>query len=378
MSIHSWIVAFTLLGTAAHATDMDAVLGSPNGWQRYDWLSPSASSSVPTSGKLTSTAGDTASDPFAVVPNGSLWREKYDAAYTQPLPGQLTLSYEAGGNTLDAQSAPAQGVAADLSHQQKAGVQFQPISQLTVGSNFHDSVSDIGSPTALAETRGTGVTAESHLPLNSVLTLGVNSDTTTTPSALVPAATADNAYDAQLKQPLGKLPLTAMVKGHYEETSQNGTLLSRMPSLEQSLVWKPADSTSIQMGLRQQQYQSFPGVSNSLNEALFADWSQTLIPDVTWHSYAEVLNSRTMQDIAPAAPTTTGTNGTPQSDDPTNSPAVPTSLTDETVTFSTGPSFKVNRDVSASVEYSNRLDRNPLPGSAGPEQRVSVSLKGTF
>ena len=181
-----------------------------------------------------------------------------------------------------------------------------------------------------------------------------------------------------MKSPLGKLPVTAVLKGHYEETSQDGATTARLPSLEQSLVWKAGDAATVQMGLRQQHYQSFPGVNNDLNETLFADWSQNVLPEVTWHSYAEVLNSRDTLDLAPAAPTTTGANGTAQSADPTNSMGLPTSLTDEAVTFSTGPSFKLDRDVSASIEYSNRMDRNPTPGEVETEQRVSVSLKGSF
>ena len=132
------------------------------------------------------------------------------------------------------------------------------------------------------------------------------------------------------------------------------------------------------MGVRQQHYQNFPGVTNQFNETLFADWSQTLLPTVTWHSYAEVLDSHTM-DIAPAAPTSTGANGTAQSADPTNT-LLPSggALSDQTITFATGPSIKLDRDTSASIEYSNRVDSNPTPGEVGQEQRVSVSLKSSF
>jgi hypothetical protein len=385
VAVKSWIFSLALAwpGTVVFASDLDASLGSPNGWQRYDWLSPTPSpSSAETGGKLTASAGQDNSDPFAVVTSGSLWQEKYGATYTQPLPAHLTLSYETDATTLSESSqtlqAPTEGMADDLSHEQKAGLQFQPVDQFTLAGNLHDSSDDSPSPESSVETRGAGFTAESHLPLDSVLTLGANSDTTTTGS-LASSATDDNSYDAQVKQPLGKLPLTAVLKGHYEETTQDGAAVTRLPSLEQSLVWKPADSTTVQMGLRQQHYQNFPGVSNDLNETVFADWSQTVLPEVTWHSYAEVLNTRGTEDLAPAATTpTTGTNGTAQSADPTNNLAVPTSFTDETVTFSTGPSFKVDRDVSASIEYSNRIDHNPQPGTVGQEQRVSVSLKGTF
>jgi hypothetical protein len=368
-------LAGVLLGTAVHAQDADAVLGSSGGWQRYDWLAPTDGASV-AGGKVATTVGQNVGDPFAVA-SGALWQENYGVTYSRPLAPALTLSYETSEVTMNESSdSLTDGSPDDLSHAQKVGLQLQPVEQLTLNGDVHDSNDDAGSPDSATETRGTGLTAEGHLPFDSVLTLGARSDSTTI-GTIGGTASADNAYDAQWKQPLGKLPLSAVLKGHYEETSQDGTLATRLPSLEQSLVWKPADTTTVQMGLRQQHYQDFPGITNQLNEIVFADWSQTILPEVTWHSYAEVLDSRTA-DIAPAAPATSGTNGTPQSDDPTNSLGLPTSFTDQTVTLSTGPTFRLQDDISASIEYSSRIDSNPLPGDVGQEQRVSVSLKGSF
>jgi hypothetical protein len=368
---------FMLLGAVVHAQDADAVLGSAKGWQRYDWLSPSDEQA----GKLTASASQDTGDPFAVVTSGSLFQEKYGVTYSRPLLDKVTLSYQTTEVALTesslASSLPVDGLPDDLSHGQKALVQFQPEQQLTLSGNVHESTNDDAMPEYSADTRGAGFTAEGHLPLSSTLTLGANSDQTSTGEAAT-GAIADNSYDAQLKTPLGKLPVTAVLKGHYEETSQDGAVATRLPSMEQSLVWKAGDAATVQMGLRQQHYQSFPGVNNDLNETVFADWSQNLLPEVTWHSYAEVLNSRDTLDLAPAAPAATGTNGTAQSADPTNSLGLPTSITDEAVSFSTGPSFKLDQGVSASIEYSNRMDRNPQPGAVETEQRVSVSLKGTF
>lgn len=369
-----------LLGPLAHAQDADAVLGTPNGWQRYDWLSPSTSAAGP-GGKLSASASENTGDPFTLVNSDGLWQQKYGVTYTRPLAPDLTLLYETDAVTLNESSeslpGPIEGTPDDLSHDQKAGLQLQPVQQVTLCGNLHDSSDDAASPATSTETRGGGLTAESHLPFNSVLNLGANMNTTAT-GGVEKNAVSDNSCDAQIKQPLGKLPLTAVMKGHYEETSQDGAATAKLPSLEQSLILKLADSSTVQMGLRQQKYQSFPGITNDLNETIFADWSQNLLPEVTWHSYAEVLSSRGTQDVAPAVPIASGANGTAQSADPTNTMALPNSFSDETVTFSTGPSFKLDRDVSARVEYSNRIDRNPLPGDVGQEQRVSVSLKGTF
>jgi hypothetical protein len=269
----------------------------------------------------------------------------------------------------------------DLSRGQKVGFQLQPVEQLTLRGDLHDSMSDAPLPGNSTTTSGAAFSAESHLPTNSVLTLGVNSDRTTidVPSGL---ETQTNAYDAQIKQPIGQLPLSAILKGHYEGTSDDGASATSLPSLEQSLIWKPLQDTTLQMGLRQQQYQEYPGVDHQLNEALFADWSQNVVDDVSWHSYAEVLNSHGLLDQAPAAPIASGSNGTAQASTPGSNAnptsSLPVSIDDQTLTFSTGPSFKLEKDISASVEYSDRWDRNPTPGGTGEEQRVSVSLKGTF
>jgi hypothetical protein len=372
-----------LLGPLAHGQDADAQLGSPGGWQRYNWLAPAETTTAGTGseGKVTTTAGQSVGDPFAVVGGDSLWREDYDVIYARPLAPGLNLTYDTSAVALNEDSsafaAATDGTPDDLTHSQKASLQLQPAPALTLTGNVHDAMDDAGSPEDSVEKRGDGFTAEGRLPFQSTLTLNANSDTTST-GLLNNATTADDAYDAQLKQPLGKLPLTAVLKGHYEETTTAGAPATRLPSLEQSLVWKAGTATTVQAGLRQQQYENFPGVTNVLNEAVFADWSQSLLPAVTWHSYAEVLDIRGTEDLAPAAPATSGANGTPQSNDPTNTLALPTSFSDETLTFSTGPSFKLDQGVSASIEYSNRIDRNPLPGDVGQEQRVSVSLKGTF
>jgi hypothetical protein len=173
-----------------------------------------------------------------------------------------------------------------------------------------------------------------------------------------------------------------MLKGHYEEIANAGAPVGRSPSLEQSLVWKPMQDSSVQLGLRQQQYQEYPGISDQFNQAIFADWSQKIVGDVSWHSYAEVLNSHGLINQAPAAPATSGANGSPQATPPGSNAnltsSLPVSLEDQTLTFSTGPSFRLQKDISASIEYSDRWDRNPAPGGIGQEQRVSVSVKGTF
>jgi len=303
-----------------------------------------------------------------------LWQEKYGAAYTQRLADPLSLSCETTSVVLGDDSEP-------LSCGQKVGFQFQPVEQLTLRGDLDDSTSDSSLPGESTSTTGAGLSAESHLPLNAVLTLGLRSDCT---NADAPASvdTQTNAYDAQLNQPIGQLPLTAVLKGHYEGTSDGGAPATSLPSLEQSFVWKPMQETTIQAGLRQQQYQEYPGVDHELNEALFADWSQKVVDNVTWHSYAEVLNSRGLLDQAPASPLATGANGTAQASSPGNNSSLtsslPVSVEDQTVTFSTGPSFRLEKDISASLEYSDRWDKNPAPGTVNQEQRISVSLKGTF
>jgi hypothetical protein len=349
---------------------------SATAWQNYDWLAPAetAQRQAAAGESFHATAGQNLGDPFTVLSSGTLWQEQSDAVYTRWLGDGLTLSSESSTVGFDSDTE-------DLARGQKMGLQFQPLDQFKLSGNLHDSTSDSPVPGDSTTTSGVGFSAESHLPTNSDLILGFNSDRTS-PDVPNGLDTQTNAYDAQLRQPIGQLPLSAVLKGHYEGTSVSGATPTSLPSLEQSLVWKPLQDTTIQAGLRQQQYQEYPGVDHELNEALFADWSQKVIDNVSWHSYAEVLNSRGLLDQAPASAIASGANGTPQATVPGSNASptssLPVSIDDQTLTFSTGPSFKLQQDISASVEYSNRWDKNPAPGSVGQEQRVSVSLKGTF
>ncbi len=383
LSIHAAMTrGLTFLGlfvvTMAWATAQDAV-SSASGLSvgsSYDWLKPAEEQQrqVASGATFQATAGQEVGNPFTVLSTGALWQEKYGAIYTQRLADPLSLSCETTAVTMDDDSE-------DLSRGQKVGFQLQPLGALTLRGNLHDSISDAPMPGASTTTSGAAFSAEGRLPLNSVVTVSVDSDRTST-AAPSGVETQTNAYDAQIKQPIGQLPVSAVLKGRYEGTSDAGAPATSLPSLEQSLVWKPLQNTTLQMGLRQQQYQEYPGVDHQLNEALFADWSQKVVDDVTWHSYAEVLNSRGLIDQAPASPIASGANGTPQATAPGSNASLtsslPVSIDDQTLTFSTGPSFKLEKDISASVEYSDRWDKNPAPGSLGQEQRVSVSLKGTF
>jgi hypothetical protein len=342
-------------------------------WQHYDWLAP-ADEQHASAETYHAAVGQDVNDPFTVLSTGALWQEKYGAVDTRQLGDGLCLSCETSSVALDDSSD-------DLSRAQKMGLEFQPIPELTFRGDLHDSASDSPMFGQSTTTSGAALSAEGHLPHNAVLTLGLQTNYTT-PDAPAGLGAQTNACDAQWKQPLGQLPLTAILKGHYEGTSTGGAPATSLPSLEQSLEWKPLQNTTIQAGLRQQQYQEYPGVDHQLNEALFADWQQKVVDDVTWHSYAEVLNSKGLLDQAPAAPIASGANGTAQATTPGSNAgltsSLPVSIDDQTLTFSTGPQFTLQKDISASVEYSDRWDKNPAPGNVGQEQRVSVSLKGTF
>jgi hypothetical protein len=367
---------FVLTGTA-QAQETVQSNNSPNSaWQAYDWLKPAEDQQrqAATGESFHATVSQDVQDPFSVLSTGSLWQDKYGSVYTRNLNDGLSLSCESSSVVMDGDSD-------DLSRGQKVALQFQPLQEFTLHANLHDSASNSPEPTQCMTTTGAGFSMESHLPHNAVLTLGMNSDRTAD-DLPVDLQSETNSYDAQLRQPLGSLPLTAVLKGHYEGTSVGNAPATSLPSLEQSLEWKPLQSTTLQAGLRQQQYQEYPGVDHELNEALFADWSQTIVDNVSWHSYAEVLNSRGLIDQAPASAIASGSNGTAQATVPGSNASLtsslPISVEDQTLTFSTGPSFHLQKDLSASVEYSNRWDKNPAPGNVGQEQRVSISLKGTF
>lgn len=392
--LRAFSFALVVFGAIAHAQDATPVTPAvpatdtaDDSWQRYDWLKASedqkrqAASGETVTTHVTQDVGN----PFTTVNTGALWKDKYDALYTRRVADTLSLSYETSStmfNGTELDTVPLVGGSPyDLSHGQKVGMQFQPGSALTLQANLHDSMTDASLPGDSIITTGAGFYAEGHLPTNSVVSLGVNADTTGT-DTVSSTQTATTSYDAQLTQPVNNLPLSAILKGHFEETSVAGAAPTQIPSLEQSLVWKPVENTAVQMGLRQQTYQEYPGIDDKLNEALFADLSMKVVDDVTWHSYAEMLNSRSLVDQAPGSPLASGANGTAQATLPGSnmglSSALPLSFTNQTLTFSTGPSFKLQKDISASVEYSNRWDQTAAPGSVGQEQRVSVSIKGSF
>ena len=338
---------------------------------QYDWVQPAAQQ-VPTAaaGTFTTATGEDLSDPFAVLAAGSLWQDKQSVTYSRAMSDQLSFNCSSSSVTED-------GTPDQLGSEVRAESVYQPMDGVTLRGNVHDDEND-QAPSS-ESTTGAGAGIETHLPLDTVFTAAVNNDQAR-PEADPALDSETTAYDAQLQKPLGKLPLSLVLKSHYVETTEPGAGPTRIPSLEQSLIWKPADTTTLQAGLRQEQYQDVPGVDNLLNEALFADWSQKLAGDhFSWHSYAEMINTRSTVEIAAAG---AGANGTPQPTVPqggTNlGSTLPVTTTDEKVTFSTGPSVQLQKDVSASLQYSSSWDQTPTPGAVGQEQRVSVSLKGTF
>jgi hypothetical protein len=368
------LAGVVVLASSSRAQEA-AASGESRGVQIENWLAQDPQQQQAASGEsFHAITGAVAADPFAVLSSGVLWQETYGAFYSRKLDDAFSLSCQTSDVVFDEDAQVA-------SRAEQAGLQFAPIPEVTFGADVHGSETDAAIVSDSTTTIGAGLTASGHLPANSVLSIGVRLDRTAAAAPSSPLAET-RAYDAQFQQPIGQLPLSAVFKTHLEGTATGNAPATRLPSLEQSLVWKPLADTTVQMGLRQQQYQEYPGVDHELNEALFADWSQKLVDNVSWHSYAELLNSKGLLDQAPASPVASGTNGTPQATAPgTNASltsSMPLSIDDQTVTFSTGPSFQLQKDVSASLEYSNRWDKNPAPGSIGQEQRVSVSLKGTF
>lgn len=371
--------------TAFSAQAQAAGNTNPN-WAFYDWLKTPEQQQQNQSA-TTTTTGQDGKDAFSVLSTGALWQEKVASVYTHRVNDGLVLSYETSSTLLTESSTAvlplAGGMPDDLSRDQKASMQYKLADGLTLTGNLHQSTTETTASGGTPLTSGGGLSAEGHLPLNSVFTFDLNSDRTASDDVTSNLVTTSTTCNAQFKQPLGSLPLSASLKGHYEELSTPGSPTGRMPTLEQSLIWKPAQDTTLQMGLRQQQYQEYPGIDNQFNEAVFADWSQKLVNDISWHSYAEVLNSRNLVDQAPASPIASGSNGTAQATPPSAATgsltsALPIALEDQTFTFSTGPSIKIQKDLSASFEYSNRWDKSAAYGTIGQEQRVSVSVKGSF
>ncbi len=370
--------ACVALSHQASAQQTPQSANATEGWQRYDWLAPAQDQNASVSAKTTQNV----KDPFTAVTSGAIWQETDTTTYNRKIADGLILSYESSSTLINEMSTGAlPGTPDDLNRGEKASVQVQPAQAVSFQGNVHATTTDSSMPGSNTMTSGAGFSAEGQLPTNSTVTLGVNSDRTGLDSSNA-SITTSNSYDAQLKQPVGNLPLSAILKGHVEEVQSPGSPLGRTPSLEQSLTWKPAEDTTVQMGLRQQQYQEYPGVDNQFNQAVFADFSQKLVSNITWHSYGELLNTKGLVDQAPAAPLASGSNGTAQATGPGDSLggmfSSPLSLQDQTLTLSTGPSFQLQKDISASVEYSDRIDKSITPGVVNQEQRVSLSVKGSF
>jgi hypothetical protein len=366
--ICGWMFILTLAGTRMASADPAFDIGT--GTPQYNWLQPvEQQQTEAVNGTFSTTSGQNLNDPFAVVSSGTLWQDSKSVTYSRPIMDNLALNCSSSATTQD-------GSPDALGNDVRAETVFKPLDTVTVKGNVHDTSSD-QSVTPVVNS-GAGASVETRLPLDTVFTAAVDSDHTACDATPALDVTT-NAYDAQVQKPLGKLPVSLVLKGHYVATATPGAGATRLPSFEQSLVWKPVAETTLQAGLRQQQYQNFPGIDNELNEALFADWSQKIIGDFSWHSYAEMVNSRSTVEIAASG---AGVDGTPQpitaNGGTSLGSALPVSTSDETVTFSTGPSIKLLQDVSASLQYSNSWDQNPVPGAASSEQRVSLSLKGTF
>jgi hypothetical protein len=344
--------------------------------QLESWLKPqSEQQQQAASGeKFQASTGTLTPDPFAVLTSGALWDETYGEMYTRDMGDACTLSCQSSDTAFDEDEV-------DLAHSHQIGLLFAPAQELSVNGNIHSSTTESDIPDNSTTTSGAGLAASGHLPWNTVLSAGLNFDRTLAdmPDAL---AAETDSFNAQIEQPLGQLPLSAVIKGGYQENTADGSPAGNLPSLEQSLVWKPLSNTTFQVGLRQQQYQEYPGIDHALNEALFADLSEKMSDNVSWHSYAEVLNTKGLYTDAPGSPLASGANGTAQATLPGSNAgltsSLPVSMQDQTLTFSTGPSVQLQKDLSASLEYSNRWDKNPAAGGSGQEQRVSVSVKGSF
>jgi hypothetical protein len=365
--------ALALLTLPAAAQDAASAGDNASARQLESWLQSDPTSQV-TGESFKPITSSVAPDPFAVLTSGALWEETYGELYSRDLGNALSLSCQESSVLYDVNDQ-------DLARAEQMGFTFAPAPELALSGNVHGTSTDSGIPQDGTQTSGAGLSAQSHLPNNSVVTIGLKFDRSV---ADLPGAldAQTRTYDAQVEQPLGKLPLSAVFKGEFADTTVGGSPAGSMPSLEQSLVWKPLTNTTVQMGLRQQQYQEFPGIDHELNEALFADLSQQMGDSLSWHSYAELLNTKGLYDQAPGTPLASGANGTPQATLPGSNTSLtssmPLSMEDQTLTFSTGPTVQLQKDISASLEYSNRWDKNPAPGSTGNEQRVSVSVKGSF
>jgi hypothetical protein len=365
--------ALALAALPAAAQDASATGDNASARQLQGWLQTDPTNQAAPGESFKTTTATLAPDPFAVLTSGALWEETYGEMYTRDLGDAFSLSCQTTDTAFEEDES-------QMTHTEQMGLVFAPAPLLNVSGNFHGSSTDSPVPNDGTTTSGAGLAAESHLPWDTVLHVGLTFDHTMADMSEA-IATETETYNAQIEQPVSG-SLSAVLKGQFQGATVGGAPAGNLPTLEQSLVWKPVTNTTIQMGLRQQQYQEFPGIDHQLNEAIFADLSEKVVDNVSWHSYAELLNTKGLYTDAPGSPIATGANGTPQATTPASNTSIagsmPLSFEDQTVTLSTGPTVQLQKDISASLEYSNRWDKNPAVGAPANEQRVSVSVKGSF
>ena len=228
-SILGWTWLLAMAGMRLASADEPAF---DDGLLRYDWLQTAEQQQAQTvNGTFSTASGLDLSDPFSVVSAGTLWQNQESVAYSRPLADSLSLNCSSSTTTEDGLPG-AQGSSIS------AQTIYKPSDIMTVTSNVHDSSND-QSPNA-PETTGASASVETHLPLDTSFTAAVNSDHAVA-DANPGLDVQTNAYDAQLQKPLGKLPVSLVLKGHYVETDTPGSGATRLPSFEQSLVWKPVD-----------------------------------------------------------------------------------------------------------------------------------------
>ena len=190
---------------------------------RYDLLPAEQQTAAAHNGTFSTSSGVDLSNPFTVLAAGSLWQDKESVTYSRPVADHLSLNCTSSSTSED-------GLPDQLGTEVRAASVYQPVQTVTITGNVHND-SNGGSLTPVS-TNGAGCSLETHLPLDTVFTAAVNRDDARA-DANPGLDVTTQAYDAQVQKPLGKMPVSLLLKGHLIETASPDAATTRLPSFEQ-------------------------------------------------------------------------------------------------------------------------------------------------
>jgi hypothetical protein len=164
-------------------------------------------------------------------------------------------------------------------------------------------------------------------------------------------ATSSSKVEAAWKQKLGQLPLTLEATPSYIESKTPGDPSHRLTS-RQALVWNASGDSLLSVGTQWSETEKSFQQQNETQLSYFGEWNRKVSPDISLSVRSEFEQSRQQ---------------TPASFHET-----------QRTTLRAGPSFRLNEDLNARIDFKAAADLQKTGQARPPEQAVSLSLQGRF